>query len=136
MTESKQTTNQTYKVHYKIDHGVSHGFGVVYDEQSEEVKEFSAPSPLEACIQADNYAEEIADNWICNTQGKVRVYVIHFYDAHGRTINILDELKTAVSASEQFEQFKKDRFPDGSTLTTERTWIDHILKKELEKNKK
>lgn len=134
MTNEKPTEKQTYKFQYKIDHGVSHGFGIVYDDQTNETKSVSATSTIDALIQADEHAKDIADNWLCNTKGKVTVRVEQAYDPQGQPINILEELTKAVPTGERFEQFKKYRFPDGKTLTIERTYLDHIIDHTL-KNK-
>ncbi|MBI4141176.1 hypothetical protein HY485_05045 [Candidatus Woesearchaeota archaeon] len=118
---------QEYTAKYEIKHGVSHGFGLLYDSETKEEKTFKAETVLEALSHADEYSASVADNWLCGNDGKVVVKMTGLVDKNGSCIDVLAILKMAVPAGRALDDFVRDRFPDGQTLTTVRSVADHIL---------
>ena len=125
---------QTYVARYEIRHGVTHGFGIVYDDESTERREFGAGSIEDALKRAVDEARQLAQDYIAAPSGKTTVLLRELCEKDGKVIDVFAELKSRLPP-ERFDLVKGLLFPDGTHYTCSASWIDHALAIEKEQKR-
>jgi hypothetical protein len=125
MTE--QRSLRDYVAHFHIKHGVTQGFGIVDPDEIAERKSFQAEDSIGAIIRAEEYAKQLALNYIADpTTGKTTVTLMELHELEGRVIDVLTEHQKQLPA-ECWELVKPLLFPDGTHYAVECSWIEQFL---------